>query len=83
MPPPWELADATALKKLALGQADPEQQKRALKYIVETLCGINDWPYRPGENDRDTNIGLGRQWVGHQISKMLRVDLSKVRRNEQ
>ena len=82
-PPHWDLADATALRQLAAGAATPDQQKRALGYIMNTLCGINDWAYRPGEGDRDTNIGLGRQFVGHMISKLLKVDLSKVRRDTQ
>ena len=81
-PPHWELADVTAVRAVAEGRATPEQQKRAMAYVVNALCGINDWPYRPGANDRDTNIGLGRQFVGHMISKMCRLDLSKVRRSD-
>lgn len=82
-PPPWELADATALKALNNGTANADQQKRAMDYIMNTLCGINDWAYRPGaaDGERDTTLALGRQFVGHMISKLLRVDLSKVRRN--
>ena len=84
-PPHWELADATALKQLAAGAASPEQQKRALGYIMNTLCSINDWAYRPGGEDgeRDTHLALGRQFVGHMISKLLRIDFSKVRRNQE
>ena len=83
-PPHWELADATALKQLHAGTASPEMQKRALAYILDGLCGIQDWPYRPGgeEGARDTSIALGRQFVGHQILKLIKIDLSKVRRNE-
>ena len=80
-PPHWEPADVTAVRACAEGRASPEQQKRAMTYIVNTICGLQDWPYRPGANDRDTNIGLGRQFVGHMIAKMCRIDLAKVRRN--
>ena len=82
-PPHWELADVTAVKACAEGRASPEQQKRAMAYIVNVLAVINDWPYRPGMNDRDTNIGLGRQFVGHMISKMCRINLANVRRSDQ
>jgi hypothetical protein len=84
-PPHWEHADATALKALSQGRASPEQQTRALAYIMRTLCGIDDWAYRPGaaEGERDTTLALGRQFVGHMISKLLKVDLSKVRRNQE
>ena len=77
-PAKWEKADATALKQLHAGTAGPEMQKRALAFILDSLCGIQDWPYRPGEGDRDTNIALGRQMVGHQILKLIKIDLSKV-----
>ena len=80
-PPPWDLADANAIRALEKGTANPDQQKRALRYITSILCGLDDWPYRPGESDRDTNIALGRQFVGHMILKFLRIDLSKVRRD--
>ena len=58
-PPHWDPADVTAVKACAEGRASPEQQKRAMAYIVNTICGMQDWAYRPGVNDRDTNIGLG------------------------
>ena len=80
-PPHWDPADVGAVKAVAEGRASPEQQKRAMAYIVNTICGIHDWAYRPGLNDRDTNIGLGRQFVGHMISKMCRIDPTKVRRS--
>lgn len=79
-PARWEKADATALKQLHAGTASPEMQKRALGFILDNLCGIQDWPYRPGgaEAERDTNLALGRQYVAHQILKLIKIDLSKV-----
>lgn len=43
---------------------------------------LPEWPYQPGANDRDTNIALGRQFVGHQIVKLQNADLQRIRRNE-
>lgn len=78
-PARWEKADATALKQLHAGTASPEMQKRALFFILDNLCGIQDWAYRPGEGgERDTTLALGRQYVGHQILKLVKIDLSKV-----
>ena len=81
-PPAWELADATAIKALYAGTASGEEQKRAIEWILKGACAMQDWPYRPGASDRDTNIGLGRQFVGHQIAKLINVDLAQVRRRD-
>ncbi len=78
----YELADASALKALAVGQANPEQQIRALMWIMQTACLARDWAYRPGANDGDTNIGLGRQFVAHQIQHLISLPIGAMRRNE-
>ena len=82
MPVPYEIADATALKALAVGVATPEQQRRALTWIQRSACALPDWPYRPGQNDRDTNIAIGRQFVGHQIQHLIAAPTAAMRRNE-
>lgn len=82
-PPAYELVDVTALQALQRGEADAELQQRALKWIIEKACGTYDMQYRPGEDGkRDTDFSLGRQFVGQQIVKLLRVDVSKLRRND-
>lgn len=82
-PAHWEIADATALRQVYAGTASPEMQKRAMAFILDTLCSIQDWPFRPGEaGERDTTLALGRQYVAHQILKLIKIDLSKVRRNQ-
>lgn len=78
-PPAWEPADAQAVKALARGEAMPEQQRRALEWIIRAACGTYDFAYRPGENDRDTNVALGRQMVGQQIVKLINLDLKRLR----
>ena len=82
MPVQYEIADATALKALAMGSATPEQQIRCLAWIQRKACALPDWPYRPGANDRDTLIALGRQFVGHQIQHLIQVPTAAMRRNE-
>lgn len=79
-PPAYEDADATALQALARGTANPDQQKRVLDWIVTKACGTYDFPYRPGGEDRDTNIALGRMFVGQQIVKLLKIKIGLLRR---
>lgn len=83
-PAPYESIDhelfrleVHALRALQAGEASKEQQQLALKFIVETISGTYDWAFRPGaEGDRETLISLGRQFVGNQIVRLLKVKLS-------
>lgn len=73
-PPPYELADATALQALAKGEADEGQQRRALNWLVNNACGTYDLEYR--SNDRDHAFASGRRFVGLQIVKMLKLNVT-------
>lgn len=77
-PPGAEPADTAALQALARGTATSDQQKRALDWIVLQACGTYDLAYRPGDTDRDTNIALGRQFVGQQIVKQLKLKIGLI-----
>jgi hypothetical protein len=77
-PPAADPADTAALQALARGNATADQQKRALDWIVIAACGTYDFAYRPGENDRDTNVALGRQFVGQQIVKQLKLKIGLI-----
>lgn len=84
LPPAWDLADASAIQALHRGEATPDQQQRALKWIIESAAGTYDMPYRPGGDDgnRDTLFALGKQFVGQQVVKLLKLNLSALRRND-
>lgn len=84
LPPPWELADASALQALARGDADGPTQKRAIKWIIENACGTYDMSFRPGGEDgrRDTDFAEGRRFAGNQIVKLLKANLGVLRRTE-
>lgn len=76
-PAEWELADVGALQALERGTASPEQQKRALMWILRGACGMGDFLYRPGEDGRrDTDFALGREFPAKQIVKLLRLNLA-------
>ena len=72
--------DATAMQALANGVANDGQQKRALDWILKEACGLPVWGYR--ESQRETDIALGRQFVGQQIVGLINVNVSKLRKRE-
>lgn len=81
-PHPYELADASAVQALAVGQADAEQQRRALAWIVE-CSGTYDMSYRPGPGgERDTAFAEGKRSVGLQIVKLSKLNVGALRRSE-
>ena len=81
-PAKWELADASALQAMARGDATKDQQIRALKWVIELAAGTYDMSYRPGDTSRDTDFAEGRRSVGLQIVKLLKMNLSELRRKE-
>lgn len=82
LPPDFKLADVAAMQAVAIGKGDSDQQKRVMRYIVETLAGTYDPSYRPGaeEGRRETDFAEGRRFVGLRIVAMTRADLAKLRR---
>lgn len=81
-PVSYHLADANALQALMRGDADETQQRRALDFIINNIAGTYDVSYRPGAEDgrRDTDFAEGRRYVGLQIVKLLKLNLSVLRR---
>lgn len=73
-PSPYGIEEVGALQALLRGDAKEHQQKAALDYIIVTLSGYTDEPFRPGANDRETNYALGRAYVGRQIVKLLKIN---------
>jgi len=67
-----EPADIRAIQDLEQGKADESQQIRALKFIIEVLCGT----YMPtyGETDRDSNYLDGRRFVGLELVNCLKLN---------
>lgn len=77
-PAHYEIADAGAIQALLRGEAEPHQQKRALAYIIETLCGTYDMSFRP-TGDRDTCFAEGKRHVGNQLVKLTKLNLSNLK----
>ena len=60
--PDYIEADIQALRAVANGYGTEDQQKRAIKFTIEAICGTYDCASRRSE--RDTNIALGKVRVG-------------------
>ena len=76
VPAPYEPADHGAIKALAAGVANEGQQKRALKWIIETVCATYDQSYRP-DSERETVFAEGRRYVGLTLVKAVHLKLPK------
>lgn len=73
-PAPWENADAAAVQALAVGKATPDQQQRALNWMINSAAGTYDLEYRT--EPRDHAFASGRRFVGLQIVKLLKINLA-------
>ena len=84
-PQPWEPAPydddgliTMAIKALAAGNANQDQQRRALDWIVRVLCGTYDLSFRP-DSERATAFAEGKRHVGLQIIKHTKLTTSAKR----
>lgn len=69
---------AAAIQALAAGNASPSQQKAALVFIVEKMCGNNEMSFCPGEPDL-TTFAEGKRFIGQQITGLLKIKTSKLK----
>jgi len=76
---PRELADLHAIRALARGDASEEQQRRALRCIIEELSGLYRLSY-VSESDRDTSFAEGRRSVGFAIVGIVKLGADEIGR---
>jgi len=80
-PAAWDEHHALAIQALSEGNASPEQQKAALRWIIEEAAGTYDLSFRPGPTGaRDTDFAEGRRSVGLQIVKLSRINTDILRK---
>ena len=70
LPAKYDETDAYAIKAVAHGTASADQQKRAIKWIVEDCAHTYDEQYFE-ESPGNTAYALGSRHVGMQIVKMI------------
>lgn len=80
MPVEFDKADANALQALERGEADADQQKRALWWVINKACMNYDQTFYPGgdEGRRLSDFAQGRRFVGLSIVKLLKLALSRM-----
>ncbi len=78
----WDVADASALQALAAGTATPEQQKRALDFVIKQAAATYDQSFQPGMPDA-TSFMEGRRFVGTKIVELLQVSTRDLLLKEQ
>jgi hypothetical protein len=72
---PYEIADAASVQALVRGKASPEQQVRALTWIIHVACATYETSFQPGMADA-TAFMEGRRFAGEQIVKLTKLSLS-------
>jgi hypothetical protein len=77
-PPDYEKYEIACIQALAEGTAEPEQQKAALRLIVDKISLTYDMSYRPG-SERDTAFAEGKRFVGNQIIRLTKLNLSRMK----
>lgn len=83
LPPPWlppqyEIADIVAVQACVSGTATDEQQKRAMRWIVEQGCLTYDLGWHPDLAD----FAAGRRFVGTQIVKLTKLNVAVLKKKE-
>lgn len=79
-PAPFSSLEAGAIQALSTGTANEGQQRRALNWIIEEACGMRYWAYK--DSQRETDIALGRHFVGQQIVGLLKINISQLVKRE-
>lgn len=77
VPHGYEPADVSAIQALHRGEATPDQQKRALDWIIGA-AGTYDLSYRP-DSDRDSAFAEGKRFVGLQLVKLLKLNMAAIK----
>lgn len=77
-PANYEIPDVAAIQALARGDAAPEQQKRALKWIIESAAMTYDQSFVPGHPEVGPFIE-GRRSVGNQVVKLMKLPIEALK----
>lgn len=81
MPAPYEVAIGHAIQGLNSGTATPDQQRKAMKWIIETLCATYDVTYFP-ESARNSDFAQGKRWCGQQLVKLSNIKLGLIKKDD-
>jgi hypothetical protein len=74
-PSPIDRSVAASIKALAKGEASPEQQMMALRWVVLECAGKDKDTFFP-ENARLSDFASGKRFVGSQIDSIIAMPMS-------
>lgn len=78
---PYGKPDVAAIQALEKGDASPEQQKRALQWVIE--CGAMTYQdVYSRDSEQDTAFMNGRRFVGLRVIKLLKLNLRAFKENK-
>lgn len=80
-PAGFEIADVAAIQAVYRGEASPEQQKRAMDWIVKSAAQIGGQSFRAGDSHA-TAFAEGRRFVGAQTLGLLGLRLDDLKRKK-
>jgi hypothetical protein len=64
-----------ALQCVAAGTANDDQQRMFMKWLIDEICMVGNLSFSP-DSVRESDFGEGRRFVGLQIGKILRLNVS-------
>lgn len=79
---PKEIADSYAVQALMRGEANETQQKRAVKCIIEEICGTYSMTFDP-QSERETSFNEGKRHVGRVLVGIANISLGTVKEAEE
>lgn len=80
-PAEYDTQDIAAVQAVATGTASAEQQRRALRWIIESCAGAYNQSFIPGQSDV-TAFLEGRRSVGNQIVKLTKLKVGVLEQRE-
>ena len=77
--------DIAAIQCVFEGIATKDQQRRAMDWIVNNVCGYYDLSFYPGEGGgrRETDFAEGKRYCAAQIVKMLKLKVGEQNANRE
>lgn len=75
----YDIPTVVAIQALARGEASPDQQRWALKYIIEHASAAYDQTFQLA-GDRQTAFAEGRRFVGLQLIKFNNLNVATLRK---
>jgi len=70
-----------AIKAVYNGEANEEQQRKAIDFIIKGICGTYNMSFHP-DDARLTDFNEGRRFVGNKIIEILGLNVGKIQQLE-